>query len=164
MKTYKRTPLPPLEYRNPDCPTCGTEVGHDGDSFWCETCGGTWGTDHGDPGNARDDVPQCGAEVEPWADDTAFENLRGHRYRCVLNAGHPLREFVDRHVGVRSDAAAGGAAGYDIYGSDTYSWDQGKYPQAKRRRSGRPAQPATRPASPVQRLAVVNAETTGGVL
>jgi hypothetical protein len=148
-REFKRTPLPPLVHRGPECPVCDKEVDGDGDSYWCEGCGGTWGDSYDEPGEAQVFVPQCGAEVEPFR-ESGYENIARHRYRCVRDAGHPLKGWSEQHVGVRTDRD-------DL--TDTYNWSQGQFPQVKKGSRPRPAKPAM-----VMPPLFVTLETVGGVL
>lgn len=122
MTATKRAPLPPLVVQPPLCPICDKEVSYDGDSFWCETCHGSWASDRCDEeGVADPDAEQCPAEVAPY-EDGKYPNLVGQRYRCVRDAGHPADSWPDRHIGVRSDG------GVD-YSGDPFEWRDGEHPQ-----------------------------------
>jgi hypothetical protein len=119
----RRSPLPPLEYRAPDCPICHREVSHDSDSFYCESCKGTWSSDSYDAeGEANPEVEQCPAEVMPFYGREDLPSIRHHRYRCVRDASHPAARWPDLHVGVRSDG------GVDYLGAP-FEWRDGDYPQ-----------------------------------
>lgn len=118
-----RSPLPPMKYQTPLCPICNDNVGTDGDLFWCEKCGGTWGSESYDaPGEARADVEQCPAEVAPFDDyPEKYPSLVGERYRCVRDIDHP-QDVCERHIGMRSD----GGPDYSGY---PFEWRDGDYPQ-----------------------------------
>lgn len=122
MTTAKRSPLPPLVVQLPLCPICDKEVNYDGDTFWCETCHGTWASDRYDEdGEANPDVEQCPAEIAPYADGE-YTTIRGYRFRCVRDVGHDADGPFDRHIGVRSD----GGVDYD---GVPYEWRDGEHPQ-----------------------------------
>jgi hypothetical protein len=98
-KVRVNDPVPPVVVRLPDCPVCGDETWHDGDSLRCEPCGFSWSESQGN-GTRRDgEATQCAARIRPYADHEK-EFMRAYVYRCCRTAGHPL-EVYDRHTGMQ---------------------------------------------------------------
>jgi hypothetical protein len=71
--------VPPLEFRNPDCPLCDAELTSEAGEGWdCHDCG-IWWTMDGDRAERIDDtIPQC-----------PFTYAPGDHYRCVRDKDHP---------------------------------------------------------------------------
>jgi hypothetical protein len=102
--TTKRMPVPPLIPQCPMCPICykETDPHADGD-FRCDTCKVWWNSANYDEfGTLDEDVEQCPAEDQPYADDASTPKIAHYRYRCFRTAGHPLGLF-EHHVGYRCD-------------------------------------------------------------
>jgi hypothetical protein len=117
----KRLPFPALIQNAPSCPVCYTTVSFDGDGWECKTCHVTWSSDAYDvEGTTDEDFYQCPAEVAPY-EHSERDFIRGYRYRCVRDEGHPMERF-EHHVGARSD----GGPDYDGY---PFEWDDDEYPQ-----------------------------------
>lgn len=92
-----RMPVPPLQWRNPDCPICGHEVANsDVNVFECRTCKVLWDAlgngEHQDP-----EIRQCYAEKQPFIGKGP--GIEGNVYRCVCDLGHK----GVWHVGIRID-------------------------------------------------------------
>lgn len=98
--TKERPPPPPAEYRNPNCPLCGMELGHDGDEFVCEVCKAGWDPDNLEDGHWFDyDAPACLAQIEWFNRPTLspeHENIRHLVEPCILSAdGHEKHQGRD---------------------------------------------------------------------
>ncbi|QGZ16954.1 hypothetical protein SEA_LITTLETOKYO_62 [Arthrobacter phage LittleTokyo] len=72
-----------IEY--PTCGACGGATEHDGDSFYCDDCGLTFGRDESDPAEFRDeDAEVCGKAC----DNSWHPTLGLVCYPCMLPALH----------------------------------------------------------------------------
>jgi hypothetical protein len=94
--TTVRKPPPPLEYRAPDCPTCGKEVDHDGDWFRCYDCGASWDPQGYETAGQWDEPnePACPSVIEYHNTPdlpAQYENIRHSRDECMLPDEHSGR-------------------------------------------------------------------------
>ena len=104
----QHTPIPPPVHRVPQCPLCDEDLSWD-EYLYCQGCRIHWPDDDGPGRRDKEDepeakrLPQCGAEHQPYA-QSHYDNIRGHRYRCALDAGHHDRAGKPtRHAGPRVD-------------------------------------------------------------
>jgi hypothetical protein len=110
-----RRAVPALEFPPPDCQFCGEPTNPVDDCFDCENCGLTWDREGRFLEPINRDVPRCGAEIKPWADNPKYAVIQGHTYCCVLDAGHGEGEHPRMtHRGYRVDK--------DYTLDDTHSW------------------------------------------
>lgn len=79
-----------LEWRAPDCPICGEETSHDGDSYYCEGCNACWPGNTGEGEWLDDTASQCPSTHQPLAKNefAAGQSFRFDTVRCLLSADH----------------------------------------------------------------------------
>lgn len=84
--------VPDIEFEEPPCPICGTELNVDGDSFTCDPCGASWSMNG--TGGRWDDpaAPRCLATVNPFP-TTDPDVVR----ECTLAQDHDLEDAGDKH-------------------------------------------------------------------
>lgn len=97
IHTGTRSAPPELEHRAPLCPLCGDEVGYDGDSFCCDSCGAYW-SGHG-PGTWNEpEIKACPSTRKPYdrSDlEAKYENIRHHQDHCILPVDHDGKHRSD---------------------------------------------------------------------